>query len=123
MCEADRLAVSSSARNGEQGIKVACSHWSGRLCRAGPLPFELADAARSKAEAEAAPEGAVVITVDQDTRLSVRHLDLRTAANQAIFWIQVRVGARVTFEFTAWAQVAFRKDRSLRDDFAAESYA
>lgn len=72
------------------------------LRRAAALPFELADASRSKAEAEAARakaeaaegegggKGELTATVDQDTRLNVRHLDLRTAANQAIFRIQVR---------------------------------
>ena len=59
------------------------------LCRASLLPFELADAGRSTAAREAAAAaGEVVGTVDQDLRLDIRHLDLRTPANQAIFRIQ-----------------------------------
>lgn len=62
------------------------------FCRASPLPFELADAARSTASrVEAAERGEVVSTVDQENRLDIRHLDLRTPANQAIFRIQSAV--------------------------------
>ena len=67
------------------------------MCRSSPLPFELADAARSKEAQQSAGEDEMTGTVDQDTRLNVRYLDLRTAANQAIFRVQVRpAGACMT---------------------------
>lgn len=62
------------------------------ISRAGPLPFQISDAARSEADvkkAEAA--GEKVATVLQDTRLDNRFLDLRTPANQAIFRVQSEV--------------------------------
>jgi hypothetical protein len=78
--------------------------------RAGQLPFELADASRSKVEVEEAAEGEVVVTVNQDTRLDTRHLDLRTPANQAIFRVQVCIQdacihACCHSQFSGWADV------------------
>lgn len=64
------------------------------VSRAGPLPFDVADAARSEAEvAAAAAEGKLLATVSQDTRLDGRVLDLRVPASQAIFSVQSAVGA------------------------------
>lgn len=62
------------------------------ICRAGPLPFEVVDAARSDAEVAAAAErGESLVTVSQDVRLDNRVVDLRTPANQAIFRVQSAV--------------------------------
>ena len=64
------------------------------VSRAGPLPFDVADASRSEAEvAAAAAEGKLLVTVSQDTRLDGRVVDLRVPASQAIFSIQSAVGA------------------------------
>lgn len=54
------------------------------MSKAAELPFSLEDAGRS--EADAAASG--MPTVQQDTSLNFRHMDLRTPANQAIFRIQ-----------------------------------
>ncbi|KAI8471261.1 MAG: hypothetical protein J3K34DRAFT_417622 [Monoraphidium minutum] len=62
------------------------------ITRAGPLPFEVVDAARSDAEVAAAAErGESLVTVSQDVRLDNRVVDLRTPANQAIFRVQSAV--------------------------------
>lgn len=62
------------------------------VSRAGPLPFEVTDAARSaQAVAEAAARGEQYAVVSQDTRLDNRVVDLRTPANQAIFKVQSAV--------------------------------
>jgi aspartyl-tRNA synthetase len=62
------------------------------VSRAGPLPFEVIDAARSAAViAQAAEKGEQYVTVAQDTRLDNRVVDLRTPANQAIFKVQSAV--------------------------------
>jgi aspartyl-tRNA synthetase len=62
------------------------------ISRAGPLPFEVVDAARSEAEiAAAAARGEALATVSQDVRLDNRAVDLRTPANQAIFRVQSAV--------------------------------
>lgn len=62
------------------------------ICRAGPLPFDVVDAARSEAEVAAAAErGESLVTVSQDVRLDNRVVDLRTPANQAIFRVQSAV--------------------------------
>ncbi|GBF94596.1 aspartyl-tRNA synthetase [Raphidocelis subcapitata] len=62
------------------------------ITRAGPLPFEVVDAARSEAEvAAAAARGESLATVSQDIRLDNRVVDLRTPANQAIFRVQSAV--------------------------------
>ena len=59
------------------------------LSRAEVLPFEVSDAARSEAEiAEAEAAGELKARVSQDVRLNGRYIDLRTAANQAIFKVQ-----------------------------------
>lgn len=64
------------------------------VSRAGPLPFDVADASRSEAEvAAAAAGGKLLATVSQDTRLDGRVIDLRVPASQAIFTIQSAVGA------------------------------
>ena len=64
------------------------------VSRAGPLPFDVADASRSEAEvAAAAAEGKLLATVSQDTRLDGRVIDLRVPASQAIFAIQSAVGS------------------------------
>lgn len=55
------------------------------ISRAQPLPFQIADASRS--EAELAADEALV-RVNQDVRLDNRIIDLRTAANHAIFRLQ-----------------------------------
>jgi aspartyl-tRNA synthetase len=58
---------------------------------AAAMPFDLEDAARpdAEAEAEASPFPRVLL----DTRLDNRVLDLRTPANNAIFRLQSAVGA------------------------------
>ena len=62
------------------------------VSRAQPLPFEVTDAARSAAQVEAAAVGGQqLVTVNQDTRLDNRFIDLRTPANQAIFRVQSTV--------------------------------
>lgn len=62
------------------------------ISRAGPLPFQISDAARSEADVQKAEaSGEKVATVLQDTRLDHRYLDLRTPANQAIFRVQSNV--------------------------------
>eukprot|EP00892_Ulva_mutabilis_P010960 jgi/Ulvmu1/8236/UM041_0046.1 len=62
------------------------------ISRSSPLPFEMADAARAPAAiSEAAQRGEVLGTVEQDLRLNMRHMDLRTPASQAIFRIQSAV--------------------------------
>ena len=53
------------------------------------LPFEVSDAARSEEEIkEAEAAGELKARVSQDVRLNGRYIDLRTAANQAIFKVQ-----------------------------------
>ena len=59
------------------------------VSRADGLPFELADAMRS--EEELKREDAQYSTVQQDTRLENRWIDLRTPVNQAIFRVQSAV--------------------------------
>lgn len=62
------------------------------ISRAEALPFEVTDAGRSDAEVAAAEAaGEKMVSVNQDTRLDNRHLDLRTPANQAIFKVQSAV--------------------------------
>lgn len=57
--------------------------------RSVPLPLQLADASRSEAEyEEAEAKGETMVRVNPDTRLDNRIIDLRTAANQAIFRMQ-----------------------------------
>lgn len=59
------------------------------VSRALPLPFNVVDAARSEAEIQALEQkGEPVVTVNPDTRLDNRPLDLRTPANVAIFRVQ-----------------------------------
>ncbi|KAL3148286.1 hypothetical protein ABBQ38_013752 [Trebouxia sp. C0009 RCD-2024] len=59
------------------------------ISRADVLPFEVSDAARSEEEiAEAEAAGELKARVSQDVRLNGRYIDLRTAANQAIFKVQ-----------------------------------
>jgi len=58
------------------------------ISRAAPLPFQIVDASRSEAEL-AADE--TLVRVNQDVRLDNRIIDLRTAANQAIFRLQSAV--------------------------------
>ena len=59
------------------------------VSRADGLPFELADAMRS--EEDLKREDAQFSTVQQDTRLENRWIDLRTPVNQAIFRVQSAV--------------------------------
>ena len=59
------------------------------VSRADSLPFELADAMR--AEEDLKREDAQYSTVQQDTRLENRWIDLRTPVNQAIFRVQSAV--------------------------------
>lgn len=59
------------------------------VSRAEALPFELADAMRSEEELQR--EDAQFATVTQDIRLDNRWIDLRTAANQAIFQLESEV--------------------------------
>ncbi|RMZ52373.1 hypothetical protein APUTEX25_000648, partial [Auxenochlorella protothecoides] len=62
------------------------------VARAGPLPFEIADAARgAEAISKATEAGEQVVTVLQDTRLDNRIIDLRTPANHSIFRVQSAV--------------------------------
>lgn len=62
------------------------------ISRAGPLPFDIADAARSDADvSSAAARGEQLATVAQDTRLDGRVIDLRVPASQAIFGVQSAV--------------------------------
>lgn len=64
------------------------------VSRALPLPFNVVDAARSEAEIAALElKGEPVVTVNVDTRLDNRPLDLRTPANVAIFRTQHAVCA------------------------------
>ncbi len=59
------------------------------ISRADVLPFEVSDAARSEEEIkEAEAAGELKARVSQDVRLNGRYIDLRTAANQAIFKVQ-----------------------------------
>ena len=59
------------------------------ISRADILPFEVSDAARSEEEIkEAEAAGELKARVSQDVRLNGRYIDLRTAANQAIFKVQ-----------------------------------
>ena len=59
------------------------------VSRAEPLPFEVIDAGRSEEELKsAAARGEAMVSVNRDTRLDSRFVDLRTAANQAIFRVQ-----------------------------------
>ena len=59
------------------------------ISRADILPFEVSDAARSEEEIkEAEAAGELRARVSQDVRLNGRYIDLRTAANQAIFKVQ-----------------------------------
>ena len=59
------------------------------ISRADALPFEVIDASRSDEEvAAAAARGELMVTVNRDTRLDSRPVDLRTPANQAVFQIQ-----------------------------------
>ncbi len=59
------------------------------ISRAEILPFEVSDAARSEEEIkEAEAAGELKARVSQDVRLNGRYIDLRTAANQAIFKVQ-----------------------------------
>ena len=67
-------------------LKVRSIHC---VSRADGLPFELADAMRS--EEDLKREDAQFSTVQQDTRLENRWIDLRTPVNQAIFRVQSAV--------------------------------
>ena len=59
------------------------------ISRADALPFEVIDASRGDEEvAAAAAKGEALVTVNRDTRLDSRPIDLRTPANQAVFQIQ-----------------------------------
>ncbi|DBA72743.1 TPA: hypothetical protein ACH3X2_010137 [Trebouxia sp. C0005] len=59
------------------------------ISRADVLPFEVSDASRSEEEIkEAEAAGELKARVSQDVRLNGRYIDLRTAANQAIFKVQ-----------------------------------
>ena len=59
------------------------------ISRAEPLPFEVIDASRGDEEvAAAAARGEPLVTVNRDTRLDSRFVDLRTPANQAVFQLQ-----------------------------------
>lgn len=59
------------------------------VSRSAVLPFEVTDASRSDAEiAKGQAAGEQYVTVQQDTRLDKRYIDLRTPANQAIFKVQ-----------------------------------
>lgn len=59
------------------------------ISRADALPFEVIDAGRSEADlAAAAARGETMVSVNRDTRLDSRYVDLRTPANQAIFRVQ-----------------------------------
>ncbi len=59
------------------------------ISRAEPLPFEVIDASRGDEEvAAAAAKGELLVTVNRDTRLDSRFVDLRTPANQAVFQLQ-----------------------------------
>ena len=59
------------------------------VSRAEPLPFEVIDAGRSEEELKAAAaRGEAMVSVNRDTRLDSRFVDLRTHANQAIFRVQ-----------------------------------
>ncbi|QDZ25748.1 aspartyl-tRNA synthetase [Chloropicon primus] len=62
-----------------QGTGLFC------VSRAAPLPFDIADACRREDDTTGG-------TVNQDTRLNNRYIDLRTPANNAIFRIQSAVG-------------------------------
>lgn len=60
--------------------------------RASPLPLEVTTASRSDAQIAAAEaKGEKMATVNRDTRLDNRVIDLRTPANQAIFKVQSAV--------------------------------
>lgn len=62
------------------------------ISRATLLPFEVVDAARSAEQIRRGQEaGEQWVTVNQDTRLDNRPIDLRTPANQAIFRLQSAV--------------------------------
>jgi len=62
------------------------------ISRAGEVPFDVMDAARSDQEIdEALARGEKMVRVGQDTRLDNRVIDLRTPANNAIFKIQSAV--------------------------------
>ncbi|GAB4822582.1 hypothetical protein N2152v2_009628 [Parachlorella kessleri] len=70
-------------------LKVTAIHV---VSRAGALPFEVVDAARSAEQLRKGQEaGEQWVTVNQDTRLDNRTIDLRTPANQAIFRLQSAV--------------------------------
>lgn len=78
-----------SCSQSEVELKVTVVHC---ISRAALLPFEITDAARSaEAIAKAAEVGEQLVTVNQDTRLDNRYVDLRTPANQAIFRVQSAV--------------------------------
>ena len=67
-------------------VKVEAIHV---ISRAEPLPFEVIDASRGDEElAAAVAKGELMVTVNRDTRLDSRPVDLRTPANQAVFQIQ-----------------------------------
>lgn len=70
-------------------LKVTAVHC---ISRATLLPFEVVDAARSAEQIRRGQEaGEQWVTVNQDTRLDNRPIDLRTPANQAIFRLQSAV--------------------------------
>jgi aspartyl-tRNA synthetase len=71
-------------------IKVEKLHCVSRAVPA--LPIGVDDAARSEEDvARAKAAGEQVVHVGQDKRLDYRVIDLRTAANQAIFRVQCQV--------------------------------
>ncbi|KAF2290686.1 hypothetical protein GH714_015004 [Hevea brasiliensis] len=56
------------------------------------LPINIEDAARSEKEIEEALQaGEQLVRVNQDTRLNYRVLDMRTPANQGIFYISMKL--------------------------------
>lgn len=62
------------------------------VSRAALMPFEVVDASRSAEQIKKGQEaGEQWVTVNQDTRLDNRPIDLRTPANQAIFRLQSAV--------------------------------
>jgi len=70
-------------------LKVTAIHV---ISRAALPPLEVVDAARSAEEiAKGAEEGKVYATVNQDTRLDNRVIDLRTPTSQAIFKVQSEI--------------------------------
>lgn len=84
---------------GQVELKVTAVHC---VSRAAVLPFEVVDASRSAEQIRRGQEaGEQWVTVNQDTRLDNRTIDLRTPANQAIFRLQSAVT-----QVRAWGRCA-----------------